>query len=87
MEIEKREGTELLKKKEIEGTPFVVVEDSTEEERVKYYGVTGIYKITPEFESEREVIELIKKKDWNIIGALIWIYVHEWATRKEKEES
>ena len=86
MEFEKKEGTELLKKREIEGTPFVAVEDNTEEGKTKWYGVTGIYKVTPNCDSEEEVKELIEKKDWNVIGALMWIYIHEWA-KKEKEES
>lgn len=81
MEIQKKEGTELLKRTEIE-PPFILIEDETEILK-KYYVVAGRYKVTEDFETKEEALRCVEEKDWKIIMSLIYIAIEEFKNKEK----
>jgi hypothetical protein len=67
--IEVNEKNELIRRKEVEGTPFVVVEVEG-----KCFATLGNYKITEDFETGIEAESAIKEINWkNLINLMIVI--------------
>ncbi len=67
-----KEGTEKgqveVKTKQIEGTPFIVIEESG-----GFYGVMGKYRLTEKKENLEEVKKEITEMSWNNIVKIMMI--------------
>ena len=57
---------ELIKKHEIESTPFIIVEIDQ-----KYFGAIANYRLTEEYETFEECYDALTKVTWNNITTLI----------------
>ena len=72
------ENEQLVKRYEIENTPFVIVYlDNV------YFGTIGQYKITTDYETREEAEEATTKLTWNNITNLI-ILLNELLNNKTK---
>jgi hypothetical protein len=67
--IEVNEKNELIKRTEVEGTPFVVVETEG-----KCFATLGNYKVSEDYETTEEAELAIKEINWkNLINLMIVI--------------
>lgn len=73
--FKKQKGTELVTRKEVKDSPFVVIGITAKEESEKkeYFGVLGNYRITETYDTSEEVEKLLKKITWNRIVQVILI--------------
>lgn len=62
------ENEQLIKRTEIETTPFTIVELDG-----KHFGTIGKYKITPDYETHEEAHNSVTQLTWNNITNLIFI--------------
>lgn len=78
------EAEELVKRTDIEGTPFTIIETDG-----KIFGVMGKYRITEPAESFELVKAELKQITWNRILQMIIIVTQEQESIKEllKEEN
>lgn len=78
--ISSSESSELVKREEVEGTPFIVVEKDSGVDIVM-----GRYIIKGGLRSKEEAMKAIESKRWELIMAVIGIYVEEYVKIKEGE--
>lgn len=85
--MEKQKKTELIanKRKEVENTPFVIIEakkeieeNGTIEAKYECYVCCGGDAIAGPYGSMQEAEKAIKNRDWNIIGGLIMVLNKKW---------
>ena len=63
---------ELIITREIEDTPFVVVGVQREEQEERtWFGALGNIKLTPDYKSDKEVIDHVTPVNWNNIINLV----------------
>lgn len=77
----KSSNEELIKREEIEDTPFMVI--TTEG---KSFGVMGRWRITEDKENEWQVKDELKKMTWNRITQVILLLMED-VLKKNKSEN
>ncbi len=67
---EMQENTELVKKVEMEDTPFTIVELEG-----RFFGTMGNYRLTEQFDSFEECEEVMKEFSWNRVIQVMMLLV------------
>lgn len=67
---EMQENTELVKKIEMEDTPFTIVELEG-----RFFGTMGNYRLTEQFDSFEECEEVMKEFSWNRVIQVMMLLV------------
>lgn len=81
----KEENTELVKRYEIEDSPFTIIGLPTgEKKKEKYFGVMGKYRVTLPNESKDAIEAELKDVTWNRIIQVILILMETDLNIKDK---
>lgn len=75
---EDNETTELLKREQLENTPFTIVEFDK-----KYFASMGMYRLTELHEDKTQLIQKMQNITWNNLIQVITILITEEAKLKE----
>lgn len=63
----------LVKRKQIEGTPFHIIKNITDNDKERYFLVMGDYRITEPTETEKETLDKLVTEYWKIVINVIAI--------------
>lgn len=67
------ENKQLAQRKQLEGTPFYIIKQTTENEKEKYFITMGDYRLTEPTDNEYDTIDKLKTEHWNIVCNIIAI--------------
>lgn len=73
-----QKNTELIERKAIEGTPFVIIKKEE-----KYFLTFGKYQISDALDSEHEIMEYLLDNSWNIITNIAGIIADHTVNNKK----
>lgn len=67
------ENKQLAQRKKIEGTPFYMIKQTTDNDKDRYFLVMGDYRLTEPTDTEEETVQKLKSEHWNIVCNIIAI--------------
>lgn len=74
--------TEVAEFESVENTPFTIAKQNG-----KYYALLGNYMVAEPYNTKKEILEIIKKKDWQLLMAVISVMIETIEKNKQNKEN